>query len=122
MTGGGANANMLFGGVDSLLVGNEDSQDWWLKDQSTLAHGFENWVVDPNIDWASMGLEVGDNIGSTGDYQTFNDDPGSAGLTNGFAAFPSNLTPSKQNSNIASTNGLGYNGQRYQANFDDMYF
>lgn len=30
----------LFGGVDQLL---RDSQDWWLKDQSQLAMGFEQW-------------------------------------------------------------------------------
>ncbi len=47
-----ANAAVLFGGVDSLV---EESQDWWLKDQSALALGFDNWV-DPNTDWAGMGL------------------------------------------------------------------
>ena len=32
--------SVLFGGVDSLI---EESQDWWLKDQSALAMGFDNW-------------------------------------------------------------------------------
>ena len=32
--------SVLFGGVDSLI---EESQDWWLKDQSSLAVGFDNW-------------------------------------------------------------------------------
>ena len=32
--------SVLFGGVDSLI---EESQDWWLKDQSALAVGFDNW-------------------------------------------------------------------------------
>ncbi|KAI9821639.1 MAG: Nitrogen assimilation transcription factor nit-4 [Pycnora praestabilis] len=30
----------LFGGVDQLIG---ESQDWWLKDQSALAIGFDNW-------------------------------------------------------------------------------
>jgi hypothetical protein len=33
----------------------EESQDWWLKDQSALALGFDNWV-DGGTDWASLGL------------------------------------------------------------------
>jgi hypothetical protein len=116
---GGPNANMLFGGVDSLLVGHEDSQDWWLKDQSSLANGFENWV-DPNIDWASMGLEVGDEMGSNGNgYQDFGDAPGNVGLTNGF----SQAFQLKQGSSIASNNGVGIVGQQYQATvFDDEMY
>ena len=47
-----ANASVLFGGVDSLV---EESQDWWLKDQSTLALGFDNWI-DPGADWAGLGF------------------------------------------------------------------
>lgn len=34
------NAAVLFGGVESLV---EESQDWWLRDQSALALGFDNW-------------------------------------------------------------------------------
>ena len=31
---------ILFGGVDALV---EESQDWWMRDQSVLASGFNNW-------------------------------------------------------------------------------
>jgi hypothetical protein len=31
---------MMFGGVDALV----ESQNWWLRDQASLAVGFENWV------------------------------------------------------------------------------
>ncbi|PQE13692.1 fungal specific transcription factor protein [Rutstroemia sp. NJR-2017a BVV2] len=31
----------LFGGVDALV----QSQDWWLRDQASLAIGFENWMT-----------------------------------------------------------------------------
>jgi hypothetical protein len=32
--------SMMFGGVDALV----ESQNWWLRDQASLAVGFENWV------------------------------------------------------------------------------
>lgn len=56
-TSDNANAATLFGGVDSLV---EESQDWWLKDQSALALGFDNWI-DAGADWAGLGL--GSNFG-----------------------------------------------------------
>src|SRR5271156_4451675 len=63
-TSSNANAAILFGGVESLV---EESQDWWLKDQSTLALGFDNWI-DANTDWAGLGLGstfgIGDNAAS----------------------------------------------------------
>jgi hypothetical protein len=48
----------MFGGVDSLV---EESQDWWLKDQSALALGFDNWI-DAGTDWAGLGM--GSNFGN----------------------------------------------------------
>jgi hypothetical protein len=94
MTGGATNANMLFGGVDSLIGTTEDSQDWWLKDQSSIAHGFENWI-DPNIDWSSIEADM--NAGTNG-FQgaTYAQVGGGVGLQNGYAAFPSNVPPLKQ--------------------------
>ena len=35
-----ASPSILFGGVEALM---EESRDWWLKDQSALAMGFDNW-------------------------------------------------------------------------------
>jgi hypothetical protein len=32
--------NTLFGGVEALV----ESQDWWLRDQASLAVGFDNWM------------------------------------------------------------------------------
>jgi hypothetical protein len=52
------NAAVMFGGVDSLV---EESQDWWLKDQSALALGFDNWI-DAGTDWAGLGM--GSNFGN----------------------------------------------------------
>lgn len=40
ITAPGGSPSALFGGVDQLL---RDSQDWWLRDQSQLAMGFEQW-------------------------------------------------------------------------------
>jgi len=36
--------NTLFGGVDALI----ESSDWWLRDQASLAMGFDNWMGVPN--------------------------------------------------------------------------
>ncbi|KAG9247368.1 fungal-specific transcription factor domain-containing protein [Calycina marina] len=36
----------LFGGVDALV----NSQDWWLRDQSNLAIGFDNWGIPNQMD------------------------------------------------------------------------
>jgi hypothetical protein len=45
--------SVMFGGVDALV----GSQDWWLKDQTSLALGFDNWGgLDP----------ADDNTGVTG--------------------------------------------------------
>jgi hypothetical protein len=33
----------MFGGVDALV----ESQDWWLRDQASLAIGFDNWMGNP---------------------------------------------------------------------------
>lgn len=38
----GGSPSALFGGVDQLL---RDSSDWWLRDQSQLAIGFEHWPM-----------------------------------------------------------------------------
>jgi hypothetical protein len=38
--------NTMFGGVDALV----ESQDWWLRDQASLAVGFENWMSVTNGD------------------------------------------------------------------------
>jgi hypothetical protein len=35
--------NTMFGGVDALV----ESQDWWLRDQASLAIGFDNWMGNP---------------------------------------------------------------------------
>lgn len=41
--------NTMFGGVDALV----ESQDWWLRDQASLAMGFDNWGM-------GMGLSNGE--------------------------------------------------------------
>jgi hypothetical protein len=61
-TASNANAAILFGGVESLV---EESQDWWLKDQSALALGFDNWIDVGSTDWAGLGLGLGANFGNS---------------------------------------------------------
>lgn len=42
ITQAGGSLSQMFGGVEQLL---RDSQDWWLRDQSQLAVGFEQWPM-----------------------------------------------------------------------------
>jgi hypothetical protein len=58
----GGSPSALFGGVDQLL---RDSSDWWLKDQSQLAVGFEQWPMAEG-EWmavANSTVAIGDNVG-----------------------------------------------------------
>ncbi|KAF7512164.1 hypothetical protein GJ744_002326 [Endocarpon pusillum] len=66
---------VLFGGVASLV---EESQEWWLKDQASLAMGFNNWNDPvggrsaPQQPWSMLGYDVpttmDDNDGSIYGY------------------------------------------------------
>ncbi|TVY46191.1 Nitrogen assimilation transcription factor [Lachnellula occidentalis] len=47
--------NTMFGGVDALV----DSGDWWLRDQASLAVGFDNWTGMGNIEDMSTGTGNG---------------------------------------------------------------
>lgn len=58
--------NTIFGGVDALV----DSQDWWLRDQASLAIGFDNWgMAVPGGDMNSNISSVNGN-GSSNSTQT----------------------------------------------------
>lgn len=48
MTPTGNSPSALFGGVDQLL---RESQDWWIRDQSQLATGFDQWPLAEQ-DWS----------------------------------------------------------------------
>jgi hypothetical protein len=54
----------IFGGVDALV----ESQDWWLRDQASLAVGFDNWMGGGNNADMSGAANSGINIsGSAAD-------------------------------------------------------
>jgi hypothetical protein len=46
MTSSAGSPSMMFGGVDALV----ESQNWWLKDQASLAIGFDNWGGMDSLD------------------------------------------------------------------------
>ncbi|TVY36267.1 Nitrogen assimilation transcription factor [Lachnellula subtilissima] len=50
--------NTIFGGVDALV----DSGDWWLRDQASLAVGFDNWMGMGNSE--DMGTSTGTGTGN----------------------------------------------------------
>lgn len=51
---------VLFGGVEALV---EESQDWWVRDQSVLAMGFNNWT---GFESEAALLGNGPSVGGTG--------------------------------------------------------
>jgi hypothetical protein len=61
--------SQLFGGVDALI---REGQDWWLRDQSQLALGFDNWnITEADVAWlnsttAAGGGSLGSGFVSTG--------------------------------------------------------
>lgn len=50
MTSSAGSPSMIFGGVDALV----ESQNWWLKDQASLAVGFDNWGGMEGTDGTGM--------------------------------------------------------------------
>ena len=71
--------NTMFGGVDALV----ESQDWWLRDQASLAIGFDNWMGNPAAEM-NNGANATNSI-SSGEMM----DP-MAGIGAGFYMPPSN--------------------------------
>ena len=117
--GNNANAAILFGGVESLV---EESQDWWLKDQSSLALGFDNWL-DPSTDWAGLGLSSSGGLNG----------PNGSSTSNTITAFNGTSYPYPDNfgnghNTFRSTSAPEINGSKNLGllqtdNFDDeMYF
>ena len=55
--------SQLFGGVDALI---REGQDWWLRDQSQLALGFDNWnLTEADVAWLnSTTATAGGSLGS----------------------------------------------------------
>lgn len=112
-----ANAAKLFGGVDSLM---EESQDWWFKDQSQLAMGFDNWT-EPTQDW--FGFEMGydnNDAGNPGPAMNPNQiGYGNDNRTNGYGQLTGNGF-TKTNGNSMNMGTGSYRDQRL--NFDDDIF
>ncbi|ORY02033.1 fungal-specific transcription factor domain-domain-containing protein, partial [Clohesyomyces aquaticus] len=116
----GNSPSQLFGGVDALI---REGQDWWLRDQSQLAVGFENWDLSAeDIAWLSssgigspsvpangyVGGAVGGGIGVAG--------VNGAGLNGAVHAVNGNT-----NGGVNGVNGLGYGGALNSYNEDEWY-
>jgi hypothetical protein len=125
-TASNANAAILFGGVESLV---EESQDWWLKDQSALALGFDNWI-DGGTDWAGLGL--GTNFSnSTNSVNRINANGASLGSPTTDSSGPGYSYPSKSANGYMTYNtaqGQGLNGgtayrhRAHESLDDEIYF
>ena len=119
------NAAKLFGGIDSLM---EDSQDWWYKDQTQLALGFDNWNA-PTQDWFGFDAKYNskynegnlDMIDSSG-FQYTN---GNGNLTNGYGQYTNDdLIKQRldQNEVVMNGNSAPYQGQAQRMSIDDEMF
>jgi hypothetical protein len=89
VTPAGGSPSALFGGVDQLL---RDSQDWWLRDQSQLAMGFEQWPLGEG-DWMASGSSPpattnGLGFVTTNGTGTFNGANSVNGLGSGLNQYP----------------------------------
>ncbi|KAI9765901.1 MAG: hypothetical protein M1840_007042 [Geoglossum simile] len=66
-----ASPSALLGGIENLV---QESQDWWLRDQSALAFGFDNWGMiesDPSM-ITSSGVGAVSYVGTPGNTNTRN--------------------------------------------------
>ena len=119
-----ANAAKLFGGIDSLM---EESQDWWYKDQSQLALGFDNWNA-PTQDWFGFDVNFNNKYNDSNldmiDSSGFQYPNGNANMTSGCEQLGNDLRKKRVNGNGIMMNG---NERRYQPqaqglNLDDEMF
>jgi len=69
----------MFGGVDALV----ESQDWWLRDQASLAIGFDNWMGNP-------AMELNDGGGGANRVMNGGGMDPMAGVGSGFFMQPTN--------------------------------
>jgi hypothetical protein len=127
----GHSPSQFFGGVDQLM---REGQDWWLRDQSQLATGFDNWnlggedfgwlnatpqavggspasvgmpAAAPGYNAASPGLDVGG--GYNGGVPVGNGGGGAnGGILNGI-------------NGLNGLNGIGYGGALNSYNEQDWY-
>ncbi|KAF2009922.1 hypothetical protein BU24DRAFT_436817 [Aaosphaeria arxii CBS 175.79] len=91
--------SQLFGGVEQLV---REGQDWWLRDQSQLAVGFDNWNLNPDeIAWLTSNTGA---VGSPGSF-TANSVVGNGDMMNGGPVANGNSNP--QPNNMNGFNGYG---------------
>ena len=68
----------------------EDNQDWWFRDQNSLAMGFENWT---DMDWSNFSNDVEANAAANNRIRTSSSQqfpPRTDGLDFGFDGGPDN--------------------------------
>lgn len=97
--------SVLFGGVASLV---EESQEWWLKDQSALAMGFDNWgdptaagrpAAPPNWSMFGYGMPARNN-------EELNDGNNYGYGNNDFSGYGSNSQPPRYHGTMENQENL----------------
>ncbi|KAF2473962.1 pathway-specific nitrogen regulator [Lindgomyces ingoldianus] len=107
----GNSPSQLFGGVDALI---RESQDWWLRDQSQLAVGFENWNLSAeDLAWLNSSV-IGSPAASVNSYAT--------GEVNGSGGANANANANGVNKTAAVVNGVsGYGSALNTYNEQEWY-
>ncbi|OCK77546.1 hypothetical protein K432DRAFT_427930 [Lepidopterella palustris CBS 459.81] len=103
-TSTGNSPSQLFGGVDALV---REGQDWWLRDQSQLALGFDNWnLSEADVAWlnstqAAVSPSTGYTAGPVIDGNVTGDGNdnavGGGGAANGFNGYGGVLNTYNEN-------------------------
>ncbi|KAI9730716.1 MAG: hypothetical protein M1834_005685 [Cirrosporium novae-zelandiae] len=101
--------SVLFGGVDALV---EESHNWWMKDQSALAMGLENWTD------GEAPIVAGET--SMGDGSIGNTNPGNVDGTSGTSATGGSNAQDDNYRGIYTTEGQQYGFDNYK--YDDGYY
>ncbi|KAF2658723.1 hypothetical protein K491DRAFT_592406 [Lophiostoma macrostomum CBS 122681] len=116
----GNSPSQLFGGVEQLM---REGQDWWLRDQSQLALGFDNWNLSADeIAW----LNSTSGVGSPGTTAGFATSPVMTGVDanglNGINGINGNTSNVNGVNGVNGINGVnGYGGALNAYNEQDWY-
>jgi hypothetical protein len=111
--------SVLFGGVASLV---EEGQEWWLKDQSSLAIGFDNWnhptTSAGSQDWSVFGYSMPSTSGpSDANINNSNNNSSSSNNRNNRNNRNNSNNNNNNNNDNDFTPGYGYSSQDFRPGF-----
>ena len=113
----GNSPSQFFGGVEQLM---REGQDWWLRDQSQLAVGFDNWNISENE--MAAWLNSTNGVGSPGTTTGYTSSPVMTGVDmNGMNGVNGNSNGNGINGHAANINAINGYGGALNYNEQDWY-